>query len=103
MSMTISGAYGAYAPQAMSGASATMPQRAKMTSLYNQIDSNGTGSITQSQFNQAYNSMNVPSYAKAAGAGAIWQSLDPSNSGSVTKQNFIQNMTQLMTQLKSGA
>jgi hypothetical protein len=38
--------------QAMSGASASMPPVQKMTSLYNQIDTSGTGSITQDQFNQ---------------------------------------------------
>jgi hypothetical protein len=31
-----------------------------MTSLYHQIDSSGTGSITQQQFNQAFQALNPP-------------------------------------------
>jgi hypothetical protein len=40
---------------------------------------------------------------RAMGAAAVFQALDPSNSGSVTKQAFVQGMTQLMAQFRTGA
>src|SRR5579863_8799410 len=70
--------------QAMSGASAGMPAQQKMTSLYNQIDTTGTGSITQQQFTQAFQSLNPPPVFQKQGASAIFGSLDPNGTGSVS-------------------
>ena len=41
----VSGASGGYGIQTMSGASARMPPAAKMASLFNKIDTSGSGSI----------------------------------------------------------
>ena len=101
MSMMISG-LGAGMPHAVSGASATarMPPQQKMTSLYNQIDTNGAGSITQAQFDQAFQTMNPPGPFKAAGADAVWNALDPTGSGQVSRQDFINGMKNLMVELR---
>jgi EF-hand domain pair len=87
--------------QAMSGASAGMPPQQKMTSLYNQIDTTGTGSITQQQFTQAFQSLNPPPVFQKQGASAIFGSLDPNGTGSVSKQDFISGMTSLMASLRA--
>jgi hypothetical protein len=38
----------------------------------------------------------------AMGASAVFQALDPANSGTVSKQAFVQGMTQSMAQFRSG-
>lgn len=101
MSMGVSGIGGSYAPQAMSGASARMPPAQKMATLFAQIDTSGAGSITASQFTQAFQTMKPTAGFSATGANAVFQTLDPSNSGTVSKQNFVQGMTQLMAQFRS--
>jgi Ca2+-binding EF-hand superfamily protein len=101
MSMSISGMHGSYAPQAMSGASARAAPSQKMANLFSQIDTTRSGSITQSQFAQAFNALNPPAGFKAMGASAVFSALDPNNTGSVSRQNFIQGMTSLMAQFRS--
>lgn len=86
---------------AMSGASMRMPPQQKMNNLFGQIDSSNAGSINQAQFNQAFQSMNPPAVFKAQGASAIWSQLDPSGTGSVSKQNFVSTMKQLMVSLRA--
>jgi Ca2+-binding EF-hand superfamily protein len=102
MSMTVSGVGGAAGYQAVSGASARMPPQQKMSNLYNQVDTGGTGSITQSQFNQAFQTLNPPAPFKAAGASAVWNALDPNGTGQVPRQDFINGMKNLMVQLRQG-
>jgi hypothetical protein len=103
MSLTISGLAGSHAPQAMSGASARMPPAQKMASLFAKIDSSGSGSISKSQFMQAFQTMNPTSGFRAMGADAVFNALNPSNSGLVCRQNFVQGMTQMIMQFRSGA
>ena len=38
----------------------------------------------------------------AVGASAVFQALDPTSSRTVSKQAFVQGMTQLMVQFRSG-
>ncbi|MGO9673170.1 MAG: hypothetical protein ACLPSF_03205 [Methylocella sp.] len=102
MSMGISGVGGSYSPQALSGASARMPPAQKMASLFSQIDASGSGSITQSQFTQAFQTMKPTAGFRAMGASAVFQALNPSSAGTVSQQNFVQGMTQLMAQLRNG-
>lgn len=87
--------------QVWSGASARMPASQKMSSLFDQIDTSGSGSITQSQFQQAFQTLNPPKDFKAAGADAVWSQLDPNNTGSVSQQDFVSGMTAIMRQLRS--
>jgi Ca2+-binding EF-hand superfamily protein len=87
-------------PQAMTGASMRMPPTQKMGNLFSQIDTSGTGSIKQTQFTQAFNTLNPPASFKAAGASTVFAALDPNGTGSVSKQDFISGMTKLMSQLR---
>lgn len=84
-------------PQAMSGASMRMPPQQKMSTLFQQIDTAGTGSITKSQFENAFNNMNPPAAFKAIGLDSVWAKLDPSGSGQASKQDFIAAMKTMMT------
>jgi hypothetical protein len=93
---------GAAMPPAMSGASAMASPQQKMTNLFNQIDSAGSGAITQAQFNQAFQSMNPPAVFQAAGSQTVWQQLDPSGSGQVSQQDFVNGMKGLMSELRQG-
>lgn len=103
MNMSISAVGGGAAPHhAMSGASISMSPQVKMSGLYSNIDTNGTGSITKSQFNQAFQTLNPPAAFKSAGASAVWSSLDPSGSGQVSRQDFVSQMKNLMVQLRQG-
>lgn len=102
MSMGISGVGGSYSPQAMSSASARMPPAQKMANLFSQIDTSGSGPITQSQFTQAFQAMKPTAGFRAMGASAVFQALNPNSSGIVSQQNFVQGMTQLMTQFRNG-
>lgn len=96
-------AVGAASPQLVSGASMRMPPNQKMSNLFSAIDTSGSGSVSQSQFNQAFSTMNPPGVFKAQGASAIWNQLDPNHTGSVSKQDFVNTMKQLMVSLRSPA
>lgn len=102
MSISVTAYGNTGASSAVSGASMRMPPQQKMSSLYNQIDTSGAGSITQTQFNQAFQTLNPPTAFKNAGATAVWNALDPSGSGQVSQQNFINGMKDLMVQLRQG-
>jgi hypothetical protein len=71
-----------------------------MSNLFDQIDPSGSGSITQSQFGQAFQSMSPPASFQKAGADAVWGKLDPTGSGSVSKQAFVTEMTAMMKELR---
>jgi hypothetical protein len=58
MTIDISSIGGSATIHAMSGASAGMPPQQKMSNLFNQIDTSGSGSINQAQFDQAFQSFN---------------------------------------------
>ena len=90
------------APPMMSGASMQAPPQQKMSSLYSQIDTAGAGSITQSQFSQAFQTMNPPAAFQTQGASAVWSKLDPGNTGQVTQQDFVNTMKSLMVQYRQG-
>ena len=98
MSLTISGS--GMAPQAMTGASMRMPPSQKMSNLFSQIDTSGSGAITKSQFEQAVSSLKQPAGFKAMGADAIFAKLDPNGTGSVSKQDFIGGMTKMMSEIR---
>ncbi len=86
---------------AMSGASAGMPPQQKMSNLFNSIDSSGSGSITQAQFDQAFQTLNPPAVFQQQGSAAVFSALDPAGTGSVSKQDFVNGMSQLMASLRA--
>src|ERR1700739_2778984 len=101
MSTIVSGVPAAGGLQEMSGASGGMPPQQKMTSLYDNIDTGGSGRITQQQFNQAFQTFNPPPVFQQQGANAIFSALDPNGTGSVSKQEFVSGMSSLMVSLRS--
>jgi hypothetical protein len=101
MSMSVAAIGNAGGVHAMSGASAGMPPQQKMSSLFDKIDSGGSGSITQQQFDQAFQNLNPPAVFQQQGASAIFSALDPNGTGSVSKQDFVSGMSGLMASLRA--
>jgi hypothetical protein len=99
--MDISGVSAAGGMHAVSGASSSGPPQQKMSSLFDSIDTSGSGSITQSQFDQAFQSKNPPGVFQKQGADAIFAALDPKGTGSVSKQDFVSGMSKLMASLRA--
>jgi Ca2+-binding EF-hand superfamily protein len=99
--MDISGISTAGGMHAVSGASSSGPPQQKMSSLFDSIDTSGSGSITQSQFDQAFQSKNPPGVFQKQGADAIFAALDPKGTGSVSKQDFVSGMSKLMASLRA--
>ena len=99
--MDISGVGAAGGMHAISGASSSGPPQQKMSSLFDSIDTSGSGSITQSQFEQAFQSKNPPGVFQKQGADAIFAALDPNGTGSVSKQDFVSTMSKLMASLRA--
>jgi hypothetical protein len=77
-------------------ASASASPNQKISNLFQQIDSSGTGRITKAQFEQAFNKLNLPESVKGIGQDAAFSKLDPNGAGVVTKQEFIRGMESLM-------
>ncbi|MGZ5895660.1 MAG: EF-hand domain-containing protein [Xanthobacteraceae bacterium] len=86
---------------AMSGASSGMPPQQKMSRLFDTIDNNGAGSISQTQFDKAFQNLNPPSVFQQQGSDAIFAALDPNGTGSVSKKDFVSGMSQLMASLRA--
>ncbi|MBI1204726.1 MAG: hypothetical protein GC182_19670 [Rhodopseudomonas sp.] len=101
MSMDISGIGSSSAMHAMSGASTGMAPQQKMSNLFDSIDTNGSGSISEQQFQQAFQSNNPPAVFQQQGADAIYAALDPSGTGSVSKSDFVSTMSKLMVSLRA--
>jgi hypothetical protein len=102
MNSSISAIGGTASPEAMSGASSYGSPTTKMNNLFSQIDTAGSGSISQTQFNQAFQTMSPPIVFQRAGASAVFSQLDPNGTGSVSQQNFVAGMTNLMSTLRGG-
>ncbi len=100
--MDISGVSAAGGMHAISGASSSGPPQQKMSSLFDSIDTSGSGSITQAQFDQAFQTKNPPGVFQKQGADALFASLDPNGTGSVSKQDFVSTMSKLMASLRAG-
>src|SRR5664279_1951963 len=99
--MDIAGITSSSGIHAVSGASYGAPPQQKMSNLFDSIDTSGAGSITQSQFEQAFQTQNPPAVFQKQGADTIFASLDPSGSGSVSKQDFVSTMSKLMASLRA--
>lgn len=84
-------------PQIVSGASMRMPPAQKMANLFQQIDTGNTGSISKTQFEQAFQTLNPPPAIKSMGADAVFSKLAPNGTGSVSRQDFINGMKSIMT------
>jgi Ca2+-binding EF-hand superfamily protein len=98
---TVSGIGGSYSPQALTGASARQPLTQSYNSIFSQLTTPGSGVVTRDQFTQAFSSLNAPASFQSLGASAVFSSLDPSSTGAVSRQAFIQGLSQLSSQLSS--
>jgi len=83
-------------PKVASTGTSESPHK-KISSLYQQIDSSGSGRITKAQFEQAFNKLNLPESVKGLGQEAAFNKLDPNGTGTVSKQDFIRGMETLMS------
>ena len=99
--MNISGVSAPSGLHAVSGASYGAPPQQKMSNLFDSIDTSGSGSITQSQFEQAFQTKNPPAVFQQQGAAAVFAALDPSGTGRVSKQDFVSTMSGLMASLRA--
>ncbi len=79
-----------YQAQGWPGASSAQPGGQLAQNLFSQIDSNGDGSISQSELEQA---VTTAGGTKAA-ADALYAKLDPNGTGSVSEQQFAQSLAQ---------
>jgi hypothetical protein len=93
-------AVGGSMPQVISGASARMSPAQKMSTLFDKIDTSGSGTITKAQFEQAFQNMTPPKAVQQMGADSVWAKLDPNGTGSVSKQDFVSNMKSVMSQVR---
>lgn len=89
-------------PKVWTGASMRMPPAQKMAALFDKVDTSGIGTMTKSQFDHAFQTANPPKGFQKLGADAIWAKLDPNETGSVSKQDFVSTMTALMSQIRQG-
>jgi len=101
MTVPVAAVGGSAIPDIMSGASTSMPPNQKMSALFGNIDTSNTGSINQTQFDQAFQTLNPPPVFQAQGSTAIWNALDPNGTGSVSSSDFVNTMKNLMVQLRA--
>ncbi len=80
-----------YQAQGWPGASSAQPGGQLAQNLFSQIDSNGDGSISQSELEQAITAAG----GTKAGADALYAKLDPNGTGSVSEQQFAQGLASL--------
>ncbi len=98
--VNVSGIGGSFNPQAMTGASARQPLSQKYNSIFSQLTTPGSGVVTLDQFTQAFPTLNAPPMFQSMGANAIFSSLDPNNTGAVSRQAFIQGLSQLSSAVR---
>lgn len=79
-----------YQAQGWPGASSAQPGGQLAQNLFSQIDSNGDGSISQSELEQAVTNAG----GTKAAADALYAKLDPNGTGSVSEQQFAQGLAQ---------
>ena len=101
MSIDISAVAGGAAPHAVTGASWGAPPQQKMSNLFDKIDTAQSGVISQAQFQNAFQTQNPPAVFQQQGANAIYAKLDPTGTGSVAKDTFVQVMSGLIASLRA--
>ena len=85
-------------PKVAAVASSGATSQQKISGLFQQIDSSGTGRITKALFEQAFSKLNLPASVKGMGLEAAYKKLDPSGTGVVSKKDFIAGMESLIKQ-----
>lgn len=101
--MDVTGVSASSGLHAISGASSSGSPQQKMSDLFDSIDTSGSGSITQAQFDQAFQTKNPPAAFQNQGANAVFSALDPNGTGSVSRQDFVSGMSKLMVSLRANS
>jgi len=68
--------------------------------LFDKIAGGGS-SISQQQFDQAFQTFNPPAVFQQQGSSAVFSALDPNGTGSVSQPDFVAGMTKLMVSLRA--
>ena len=100
MNYEVAAIQGAKGVQSMSSASMATPLYSKLSNTFSAMDAGQTGSVSASQFMNSFSSSNPPAKFAAAGAQAIWNQLDPSGTGSVSRQAFVQGLAKLSASMR---
>jgi hypothetical protein len=88
----------AYKAQIAAAGNSQPSVQQRLSNLFQQIDTAGTGRITNTQFEQSFSKLSLPKPVKDLGHEAILNKLDPAGKGVITKSDFIQKMELLMNQ-----
>jgi hypothetical protein len=88
----------------------------RFTRMFDSIDTSGSGSITETQFDQAFANVDLTSgqtITKVANvtlpkpfgqsAPAVWSQIDPTNTGTLTEQQFVTGMNSLLINIRAQA
>ena len=86
----------AYKTQSPIGANAPTATQQRLGNLFQQIDMYSTGSISKSQFEQAFNRINLPAPVKELGADAVLSKIAPDNAEIITKKEFVSGLESIM-------
>jgi Ca2+-binding EF-hand superfamily protein len=99
--MDVSAVASASGLHAVSSASYGAPPQQKLSNLFDSNETAGSGAITRSQFDEAFQTKNPPAVFQRQGADAIFAELDPNDTGSVSKQDFVSTITKLAVSLRA--
>ncbi len=103
MDSTIAGLSGGV--QVASGASGARRGKSldkALTQAFQSIDTGNTGTISKGQFESAFQSMKMPQALKSMGADALFAKMDPNGTGTVSKQDFVKGMKDLVSKTRGG-
>jgi hypothetical protein len=88
----------AYKPQISLSGNTQASSQQKLNNLYQQIDTDGKGHITPTQFENSFSKLGLPANVKVMGSEAVLTKLDPNGTGVITKPEFFQRMESLINQ-----
>lgn len=91
-----------------------LPKAQRFTQMFNNIDSAGSGSITESQFGQALSNVTLANEQTITQVGnvylprpfgndasSIWSQIDTNDSANLTEQQFVTGMSTLLLTLRA--
>jgi Ca2+-binding EF-hand superfamily protein len=101
MTMSISALSNNRTVHSISGANFSTTSAKKASSLFDQMDPTGTGSVSRSQFARSFKSLNLPDGIKGLGANTVFSSLDTGGKGAIGKKEFSSGMMKLLSTLNA--
>jgi Ca2+-binding EF-hand superfamily protein len=101
MTMSISALSNNRTAHSVSGANSTTTSTKKASSLFDQMDVTGIGSVSRNQFARNFKSLNLPSGIKSLGADKVFSALDASGKGAIGKKEFSSGMIKMLSALNA--